>query len=172
MNKLFGLAALMMSLSIPSAFAADAIDVRLGNSQVIGPVEQMATVIIGNTGIADATLGGGGTIILTGKMLGTTNLIVLDESGRELLSSDVQVVPLDNRAKTTVVILRGSSEAQTFACIAGAGCAPAADAMASVAPSENATEQDAPTEENPAVPEATPDNTDSPASEELTSLNP
>jgi hypothetical protein len=34
----------------PWRFAADAIDVRLGNSQVIGPVEQMATVIIGNTG--------------------------------------------------------------------------------------------------------------------------
>ena len=176
MKKLFGLAALMMSLSIPNAFAADAIDVRLGNSQVIGPVEQMATVIIGNTGVADATLGGGGTIILTGKMLGTTNLIVLDESGRELLSSDVQVVPLDNRAKTTVVILRGAAEAQTFACIAGAGCAPAAGTMASVAPSENATEQDAPTEgtpeANPEVPEATPDNTDSPDSEELISLNP
>ena len=181
MKKLFGLAALMISLSIPNALAADAIDVRLGNSQVIGPVEQMATVIIGNTGIADATLGGGGTIILTGKMLGTTNLIVLDESGRELLSSDVQVVPLDNRAKTTVVILRGTAEAQTYACIAGAGCAPAAGAptagaLASVAPSENATEQAAPTEEtpvaNPEVPEATSDNTDSPDSEELISLNP
>jgi len=176
MKKLFGLAALMLSLSIPNAFAADAIDVRLGNSQVIGPVEQMATVIIGNDGIAGATLGGGGTIILTGKMLGTTNIIVLDEAGRELLSSDLNVVPLDNRARTTVRILRGTSQPQTYVCEAGAGCAPSSGAMASVADAQDEVEDGAPSQEttpeaNPVDPDAAPE-TDAPASEEVISLNP
>jgi hypothetical protein len=174
MKKLFGLAALMLSLAVPGALAADTIDVRLGNSKVIGPVEQMATVIIGDDGVAGATLGGGGTIILTGKMLGATNIIVLDEAGRELMSSDLNVVPLDNRARTTVRILRGTSKAQTYVCEAGAGCALAAGAIASVSPAQD--EDDAPSQET--VPEASPEEPDaapvidSPDSGEIISLNP
>ena len=176
MRTLFGLAALMLSLSVPSAFAADAIDVRLGNSQVIGPVDRMATVIVGNNGVADATLGGGGTIILTGKMLGTTNLIVLDEAGRELLSSDLNVVPLDNRPTTTVRISRGIATAQTYECGAGMGCNPASGAVASIAPSQNEEVDGAPSQEttpeaNPEVPDTAPE-IDAPNSEEMISLNP
>jgi hypothetical protein len=176
MKKPIGLAALMLSLSISGAFAADTFDVRLGNSQVIGPIEQMATVIIGNTGIADATLGGGGTLILTGKMLGSTNLIVLDESGRKLLSSDLNVVPLDNRPTTMVRIVKGMAAAQSYECGAGMGCSLASGAVASVAPGQNEVEADAPGQET--VPEASPDEpdaapeTDAPASEEMISLNP
>ena len=176
MKTLFGLAALMLSLSVAGAFAADAIDVRLGNSQVIGPVEQMATVIVGNSGVAGATLGGGGTIILTGKMLGTTNLIVLDELGRELLSSDLNVVPLDNRPTTTVRISKGIATARTYACRANMGCSLASRAVASVAPAQDEVEDDAPSQES--IPEASPDDPeaapeiDAPASEEMISLNP
>lgn len=176
MKTLFGLAALMLSLTVPAALAADTIDVRLGNSQVIGPLSQMATVIIGNTGVADATLGGGGTIILTGKMLGTTNLIVLDESGRELLSSDLNVVPLDNRPTTTVRIFGGIDTARTYECGAGMGCSLASGVVASVAPAEDEVEDDGPSQEP--IPEAIPDEpeaapaTDAPGSEEMISLNP
>jgi hypothetical protein len=176
MKTLFALAALMLSLSAPGAFAADAIDVRLGNSQVIGPVGQMATVIIGNTGVADATLGGGGTIILTGKRLGNTNLIVLDESGQELLSSDLNVVPLDNRPTTRLRISRGIAVAQTYQCGAGTGCSLAAGTVASLAPAQGEVEDGAPGLEP--VPEASPEDpdaapgTDAPTSEEMISLNP
>jgi Flp pilus assembly secretin CpaC len=174
MKKLFGLAALMLSLAVPGALAADTIDVRLGNSKVIGPVEQMATVIIGDDGVAGATLGGGGTIILTGKTLGATNIIVLDEAGRELLSSDLHVVSLDNRVRTTVRILRGTSQAQAFVCEAGAGCVPAAGAVASVSPAQDG--DDAPSQET--APEASPEEPDAapvidaPDAGEIISLNP
>ena len=171
MKRLVGMAALVLSLSVASAFAADAIDVRLGNSQVIGPIDRMATVIVGNTGIADATLGGGGTIILTGKMLGATNLIVLDGLGRQLLSSDLNVVPLDNRPTTTVRVSRGIATAQTYECGAATGCAPASGAVASVAPAQDATGV-APMQET--IPPANPEEpeVDAPESEELISLNP
>jgi Flp pilus assembly secretin CpaC len=176
MKKLFGLAALMLSLAVPGALAADTIDVRLGNSQVIGPVEHMATVIIGNDGVAGATLGGGGTIILTGKMLGTTNLIVLDESGQELLSSDLNVVPLDNRPTTRVRVSRGIATARTYECGASTGCTLASGAVASAASSQDEVEDDAPSQET--TPEASPEERDAapeidaPASEEMISLNP
>ena len=176
MKKLFGLAALMLSLAVTSALSADTIDVRLGNSQVIGPVDRMATVIVGNDGVVGATLGGGGTIILTGKMLGTTNLIVLDESGRALLSSDLHVVPVDNRPKTTVRISRGTATARSYECGAGTGCTLAPGAVASVATAQDETEDDAPSQET--TPDASPDEPDAapeidaPASEEMISLNP
>ncbi len=179
MKKLYALAALMLSLVVPGALAADTIDVRLGNSQVIGPLDHMATVIVGNDGVVGASLGGGGTIILTGKMLGTTNLIVLDESGRELLASDLNVVPLDNRPTTMVRVSKGIATARTYECGAGTGCALASGAVASVAVPDEETLDGAPSEEtpeatpetNPEAPEASPD-TDAPASEEMISLNP
>lgn len=170
MKKLFGLAALMLSLVVPGALAADTIDVRLGNSQVIGPLDHMATVIVGNDGVVGTALGGGGTIILTGKKLGATNLIVLDEQGLELLSSELKVVPQDNRPTTTVRIFRGISKSGTYVCGAGAGCTPGGGALASVAaPSEETPE--ATPETTPEAPEASPD-TDAPVSEEMISLNP
>ena len=176
MKKLFGLAALMLSLTVPSAFAADAIDVRVGNSQVIGPVDGMATVIVGNNGVADATLGGGGTLILTGKRLGTTNLIVLDELGRELMSSDLHVVPLDNRPTTTVRVSKGIATARIYECGEGMGCSLAPGAVASVASPEAEAEDAVPSQEttpeaNPEEPDAAPE-IDAPVSEEMISLNP
>ncbi len=193
MKKLLGLAALMLSLTVPGALAGDTIDVRpidirLGNSQVIGPLDRMATVIVGNDGVVGASLGGGGTIILTGKVLGTTNLIVLDEQGQELLSSDLNVVSLDNRTTTTVRISRGIANAQTYECGAATGCSLAPGAVASVAFSQDAAEDVVPSQEtapeaipeaipeaNPVEPDVEPDaapQTDVPNSEELISLNP
>jgi Flp pilus assembly secretin CpaC len=122
MRKLFGLAIAMLSLSVPGALAAERIEVSLGHSQVIGPVHQMSTVIVGNDGVVSATLGGGGTIILTGKHLGATNLIVLDENGRELLASELHVVPFDRRPTTNIRIVKGMSQAQTYSCEPATGC--------------------------------------------------
>ena len=177
MKKLLGMTALMLLLVVPGALAADGIDVRVGNSQVIGPVDGMATVIVGNDGIAGATLGGGGTIILTGRRPGTTNIIVLDELGRELLSSDLNVVPLDNRPTTTVRVSKGIATARTYECATGTGCALAPGAVASV---ESSQEADAPIQETvpevdpeavPEDPDAAPEN-DAADPEEMISLNP
>lgn len=174
MKNMLGLAALMLSLVIPGALAAEGIDVRLGNSQVIGPVERMATVIVGNDGVAGATLGGGGTIILTGRQLGTTNIIVLDELGRELLSSDLNVVPLDNLPTTRVRVSMGTATARTYECATGTGCELAPGAVASVAASQE--EPDSPIQEtvpeaDPEAPDAAPEN-DAGDPEEMISLNP
>jgi hypothetical protein len=42
------------------------------------------TIVIGNPGIANATLTDDRTLVMTGKAAGTTNMIVLDESGTEI----------------------------------------------------------------------------------------
>lgn len=175
MKKQFGLAVLMLFLAIPGASASDTLEVSLGYSQVIGPVKDMATVIIGNDGVADATLGGGGTIILTGKAIGATNLIVLDAAGQELLSSSLNVVPLDRRPKTNIRVTKGVAW-QDYECGPDDGCIPASGRnVASSMSAGVVTDDDTATESPEAVPETpseTVPETETPASREQVSLNP
>lgn len=97
--------------------------------------EPAHTIVIGNPGIADASIGDEQTLILTGKTAGTTNLIVLDEQGKEILNSVLRVSS-DIHQLTTVFF--GASR-QTFSC------APVCEQVISVGdakePFENATTQ-------------------------------
>jgi hypothetical protein len=158
MKKRFSLAVLMLSLAVPGASASELLEVSLGYSQVIGPVADMSTVIIGDDSVAGATLGSGGTIILTGRMLGATNLIVLDEKGRELLASPLQVVPLDRRPTTNIRVVKAALkadgfEAQDYVCGPDTGCVAAAGKPAAFGPATAATAEEA-TTETPDTPEA------------------
>jgi hypothetical protein len=175
MKKRFGLAILVLFLAVPGASASDMLEVSLGYSQVVGPVKDMATVIVGNDGVADATLGGGGTIILTGKAIGATNLIVLDASGRELLSSALNVVPLDRRPKANIRVTKGVAW-RDYECGPDGGCIPASGQNVSsltsaVGGSDDATAAESPdtVPETPA--EAAPE-TEAPASREQVTFNP
>ena len=175
MKKRFGLAIAMLFLAVPGASASDMLEVSLGYSQVIGPVKDMATVIVGNDSVADATLGGGGTLILTGKAIGATNLIVLDATGRELLSSSLHVVPLDRRPRSNIRVTKGVSW-QDYECGPDAGCMPAsgqsvASTTSAVVGSDDATAPESPETEPETPAEATPE-TEAPASREQVSLNP
>lgn len=175
MKKRFGLAILMVFLAVPGASASEMLQVSLGYSQVVGPVKDMATVIVGNDGVADATLGGGGTIILTGKAIGATNLIVLDASGRELLSSALNVVPLDRRPRNNIRVTKGVAW-QDYECGPDAGCMPAkgqnvASTMSAVVGGDDATAAETPATEPETPAEATPE-TEAPASRDQVSLNP
>ena len=169
MNKRFGLAIVMLSLAIPGASASDTLEVSLGHSQVIGPIADMSTVIIGDDGVADATLGGGGTIILTGRSLGATNLIVLDEAGRELLASALHVVPQDRRPTTNIRVVKGFADAQIYLCAAEEGCAPVKSAAAPMVAAIDTAPEPAASPANPEAP-ATPE-TEAPVAGEQLSLN-
>ncbi|WP_165820271.1 pilus assembly protein N-terminal domain-containing protein [Microvirga sp. KLBC 81] len=71
------------------------------------------TIIIGNPGIVDGTLSDETTIVLTGKAVGATNMIVLGESGREIANLRVNV-STSLRQMTTVD--HGGVQ-QTYSCI-------------------------------------------------------
>ncbi|MAP48082.1 MAG: pilus assembly protein [Oceanicaulis sp.] len=72
-----------------------------------------AGVIVGNPGIADATLYDSRTLFVTGKVFGRTNLIVLDDAGRVLYTSDLVVAQPDSNA---VQIFRNSGRPETYVC--------------------------------------------------------
>ena len=99
--------------SAGSALAAEEfIDVTIDFAKVMKLTKPADTIIIGNPGIADATVGDDQTVVLTGKTAGTTNLIVFDASGAEVLNTVVRVSS-DVRQLTTVFY--GASR-QTFSC--------------------------------------------------------
>ncbi|MDX0563946.1 hypothetical protein GOD83_07705 [Sinorhizobium medicae] len=77
-----------------------------------------STVIIGNTGIAQASLSDDRTVILTGKTPGSTNLIVIDRDGAEVANLILDVVAGSGRLVTVHQGLRRA----TFTC--GRRCDP------------------------------------------------
>jgi Flp pilus assembly secretin CpaC len=101
-----------LSAAGPAVAAEEAVDVTIDFAKVVKLTQPADTIIIGNPGIADATMGDDETIVLTGKTAGTTNLIVLDASGGEVLNAVVRVSS-DIRELTTVFY--GASR-QTFSC--------------------------------------------------------
>jgi len=97
-----------------SAVAAEdgVIDVTIDFAKIMRLDEAAATIFIGNPGIADAAVGDELTLVLTGKTAGTTNLIVLDENGDEILNSVLRVSS-DVRQLTTVFY---GAKRQSFSC--------------------------------------------------------
>lgn len=174
MTKQFGVAILLLSLAISGASAGEPIEVSLGLSQVIGPVAEMSTVIIGDDGVAEVTIGGGGTIILTGRSIGTTNLIVLDETGRELLDSALTVVSQDRRPTTNILVVKGLSDSQGYVCAAAAACVAVENASPTIVAAADADDGTASQPlEVPADPEVPAGPTiEVPAGEERVTLNP
>lgn len=70
------------------AEAKDPIAVTIDMAKVMRVSAPAATVVVGNPGIADATVQDRQTLVITGKMAGQTNLVVLDAKG-QLIADEV-----------------------------------------------------------------------------------
>jgi len=70
------------------------------------------TVVIGNPSIVDGTFSDEYTIVLTGKALGTTNMIVFGDGGREIANLSVNVLANGNQVTT---VYHGIQQ-QVFSC--------------------------------------------------------
>jgi len=95
----------------PAALAAD-INVFLDEAKLVKMPEKIATIVIGNPAIADATIQAGGMMVLTGKGYGMTNVIALDRSGSVLMDRSVQV---QGPRGDVVVVFRGL-ERESYSC--------------------------------------------------------
>lgn len=92
---------------------AETVSINVDQAQVLQLPDRVATIVIGNPLIADATLQSGGVLIVTGKGYGTTNLLALDRGGRILMSNTVQV--LGAGTEDIVVVYKGV-ERETYSC--------------------------------------------------------
>ena len=106
------LAVAAMAGGIAAASAQDSIDVTIDFAKLMKIDRPASTIVIGNPGIFDASIGDDQTIVLTGKAAGTTNMIILDDKGAEITNTLVHVAS-DTRQLTTVFY---GNKRQTFSC--------------------------------------------------------
>ena len=93
-----------------AAQAAD-ISVILDQARLVKLPDRVATIVIGNPVIADASLQSGGWIVITGKGYGVTNIIALDRVGAILLEKTIEV----QGPEDVVVVYRGVDR-DTYSC--------------------------------------------------------
>jgi Flp pilus assembly secretin CpaC len=91
--------------------AAD-LNVILDQATLLKLPDRVATIVIGNPLIADASVQAGSTLVVTGKGYGTTNLIALDRAGSVLLEKSVEVRGPNQHV---VVVYRGI-ERESYSC--------------------------------------------------------
>jgi Flp pilus assembly secretin CpaC len=96
---------------------AEMVEVVLDLARILKLDEPAKTIVIGNPAVLDATVTDERTLVLTGKVLGMTNMIVLDGGGTEVANMMINVV----QGRHIVTVHRGSQK-ETYNC-AGA-CRP------------------------------------------------
>jgi|ERR1700733_6270080 hypothetical protein len=103
---------LISCLLLAPAFADDTLIVTVDQARVVKVPATARTLVIGNPMIADVTLlKQGGTMVVTGKGFGETNLIALDTDGNPVAQSMVQVVSGGNG----LVVQRGMDR-ESYTC--------------------------------------------------------
>lgn len=91
LKKLSGILATSALLSCASqALAGQPIVARLDHSQIMAMARTPGTVVVGNPSIADVTIEGK-NLFLHARAYGTTNILVLDDEGKQLADYDVTV---------------------------------------------------------------------------------
>lgn len=97
------------TVGLTASLAGEATDaggvvLALDHARVMRVVGGVATIIIGNPAIADASMPDPGTIILTGKSYGETNMVMLDANGDVLAEQTLRVTV---RGQSLVSVYRG-----------------------------------------------------------------
>ncbi|HWK96359.1 MAG TPA: pilus assembly protein N-terminal domain-containing protein [Pseudolabrys sp.] len=106
------LAGWLMAVSLASA-RAETISVSVDEARLMKLPDSVATIVIGNPLIADATLQAGGVLVLTGKGFGSTNMLALNRAGKTVLDTTVQVV---GPSKSDLVVVYKGVERESYSC--------------------------------------------------------
>ena len=101
-----------VAIMAPRPAPAADVAVILDQAKLIKLPEKVATVVIGNPLIADASLQPGGLMVVTGKGYGTTNFIVLDRGGAVLMEKTIEV----QGPREHIVVLYRGIERETLSC--------------------------------------------------------
>jgi hypothetical protein len=92
---------------------ADTLSINVDQAQILHLPEKIATIVIGNPLIADASLQSGGILVVTGKGYGATNLLALDRAGRVVMEKTVKV--LGAGTEDIVTVFKGV-ERESYSC--------------------------------------------------------
>lgn len=107
--------AAMTSVFVAPALSAElsgGVSVTIDRAKVFNIEDEAGTVIVGNPAIADVTVYDSKTLVITGKSSGSTNLVVLDGSGKVLVDESVYV----EAANDAVVTVHRAAARYSFSC--------------------------------------------------------
>lgn len=104
--------ALGLFLGPSATMAQEPIAIVIDRAKVMRISRPADTIIIGNPGIADATIQDNQTLIITSRSFGSTNLIVLDSEGKAIADEILMVKSSD---EDVVTVFRRSSQV-TLSC--------------------------------------------------------
>jgi Pilus formation protein N terminal region len=107
------LAAAFAAAVMAAPARADSVTVNVDQARLLRIPARVATIVIGNPLIADATLQNGGILVVTGKGYGSTNLLALDRSGQVIMEKTVRV--LGPKSDNLVVVYRGTDR-ESYSC--------------------------------------------------------
>jgi hypothetical protein len=112
------LAVTLLAAAASTAFIApyaraETVTVSIDDARILKMPDRVATIVIGNPLVADATLQPGGVLVITGKGFGSTNLLALDRTGQVVMDKTVQV--LGPSSNNLVVVYRGV-ERESYSC--------------------------------------------------------
>lgn len=110
--RLTALSAIAAVLGTSTALAAPDVLIQVDQTQLLNLDRPAATVVVGNTAIADVTIIDNDSVFVLGKSFGVTNLIALDADGHEIANLRVSV---NGQLGRTVTVMRGNAQA-SYAC--------------------------------------------------------
>ncbi len=96
----------------PVTQSGETIKVYLDQARLLRLPENTGTLVVGNPLVADVAVQAGGTMVVTGKSYGNTNLVALDRNGVILMEHQIEV---QGPMGSTVVVYRGI-ERETYSC--------------------------------------------------------
>jgi len=110
------LLAVMVGIALAASVApahADTVSVSVDEARIMRLPDSVATIVIGNPLIADATLQGGGVMVLTGKGFGSTNMLALNRAGKVVMDTTIQVI---GPGKSDLVVVYKGVERESYSC--------------------------------------------------------
>jgi hypothetical protein len=96
-----------------TAASAETFTVNVDQAHIMRLPDRVATIVIGNPLIADASLQSGGVLVVTGKSFGATNMLALDRAGKTVLNTTIQV--MGPPGGDLVVVYRGVDR-ESYSC--------------------------------------------------------
>ena len=110
-HRWMGVAAVLVASCSPAA-ALDTITVQTDHAQVLKLPPRATTIVIGNPMIADVAIQKNGSMVVTGKSYGYTNLIAQDPTGAVIGESIIRV----EAATEGLMIVQRGFERETYSC--------------------------------------------------------
>jgi len=112
LRSLAGGLALAVLGSVAALADASGIVVSMDRARIVKVPTGTQTLIIGNPLVADVTmLKGNGSMVVSGRSFGTTNLISLDASGNAIDETTIKVIA----GNQSLVVLRGTAQ-ESYSC--------------------------------------------------------